>query len=137
MVSVRPRVCVRRHLRKAYFSARTARLNENSFNCRGFSCLDAIHCFTLQINQLRDILNVLSYVEQLLSLEIQMAKKLTFIDVMGREGNAFVLLACARRLAIQEGLSVDAILAEMQEGDYAHLLHVFHRRFGDSVYFIQ
>lgn len=58
-----------------------------------------------------------------------MAKKV--IDLNGPEGNAFVLLGYARRLCKQLNREWEPIQAEMQSGDYEHLLKVFKREFCD------
>ena len=55
------------------------------------------------------------------------------IDLTGPQGNAFVLLGLAGRYARQLGLDSDAVLAEMQEGDYENLIQVFDRYFGEYV----
>lgn len=56
--------------------------------------------------------------------------KKPFIDISGPDGNAFVLMGQARRFARQLDLDADAIMAEMQESDYEHLLDVFDKHFG-------
>jgi len=58
------------------------------------------------------------------------------IDLTGPEGNAFVLLGYAKRLAKQLGLNgIDAvnIQNEMKEGDYENLLETFDKHFGEIV----
>lgn len=55
------------------------------------------------------------------------------IDLTGPDGNAFVLLGNAQHLAEKLGLDSDAILAEMQAGDYEHLVETFDRHFGEYV----
>ena len=60
------------------------------------------------------------------------------IDLMGPDGNAFALMAYARRFAKQLDWSVDDInklMDDMTSGDYAHLLDVFNEHFGDFVSF--
>lgn len=57
----------------------------------------------------------------------------TSINLGGPSGNAFVLLGLAKDLAGQLDLGYAAILAEMQTGDYAHLVAVFDRHFGEYV----
>ena len=52
------------------------------------------------------------------------------IDLTGPQGNAFALLSQASRWARDLGLDANAILKEMREGDYEHLLEVFDREFG-------
>ena len=55
------------------------------------------------------------------------------IDLDGPEGNAFVLMGNAKVFAKQLGFSAEAILNEMQEGDYENLIQVFDKYFGDYV----
>jgi len=55
------------------------------------------------------------------------------IDLTGPDGNAFVLLCTATNLAKQLGLDHKAIVEEMMEGDYEHLVQVFDREFGHFV----
>lgn len=55
------------------------------------------------------------------------------LDLTGPDGNAFALLGYAQRWGTQLGLDTDAILAEMQSGDYEHLVKTFDRHFGDYV----
>lgn len=55
------------------------------------------------------------------------------IDLTGPEGNAFVLLGFAQRLARELGLDADAITAAMKAGDYEHLVATFDRHFGEIV----
>jgi hypothetical protein len=55
------------------------------------------------------------------------------IDLTGPDGNAFVLMSYASRFAKQLGKDHKAILDEMTQGDYEHLLEVFDREFGDFV----
>jgi len=55
------------------------------------------------------------------------------IDLTGPEGNAFCLLAYAKRYAKDLGLDGDAIREDMTSGDYEHLLEVFDKHFGDYV----
>lgn len=55
------------------------------------------------------------------------------INLLGPEGNAFVLIGKARDWAKQLGLDGKAIQAEMMEGDYEHLLQVIEKYFGDYV----
>ena len=47
------------------------------------------------------------------------------IDLTGPQGNAYALMALASRYARQLGLDSDAVLAEMQEGNYENLVLVF------------
>jgi len=55
------------------------------------------------------------------------------IDLTGPDGNAFVLIGMASRLAKQLGLDGKAIQAEMMKGNYDHLIEVFDREFGEFV----
>lgn len=55
------------------------------------------------------------------------------IDLSGPQGNAFVLLGIASRLAKQLGLDSDKIKNEMMSGDYENLLKVFEDNFGEYV----
>ena len=55
------------------------------------------------------------------------------IDLTGSDGNAFVLLGQARNYAKQLGKDPDAIVKEMQDGDYEHLIEVFDREFGSII----
>jgi hypothetical protein len=55
------------------------------------------------------------------------------IDLTGSDGNAFVLMGYAKRLAKQIGIEPQPIIEEMMSGDYENLLEVFDRNFGDFV----
>jgi hypothetical protein len=55
------------------------------------------------------------------------------IDLTGPEGNAFVLIGYANRLAKQLGLDGKVIQAEMMKGDYEHLVNTFDKHFGHFV----
>jgi hypothetical protein len=55
------------------------------------------------------------------------------IDLTGTDGNAFVLMGHAKRLARQIGIDPQPIIEEMMNGDYENLLKVFDRNFGDFV----
>ena len=55
------------------------------------------------------------------------------IDLSGSEGNAFVLLGYAKNYAKQLELDADAIVAEMQESDYDHLVATFEKHFGSVI----
>ena len=55
------------------------------------------------------------------------------IDLTGPDGNAFVLIGTASRLAKQLGLDADEIKTEMMSGDYENLIRVFDKHFGESV----
>lgn len=55
------------------------------------------------------------------------------IDLTGPDGNAFALMAYAKRLATQLGMNYHVILDEMKQGDYEHLVKTFDFHFGDYV----
>jgi hypothetical protein len=55
------------------------------------------------------------------------------IDLTGPDGNAFVLIGTASKLARQLGLDDKAIQAEMMKGDYEHLVNTFDKHFGHFV----
>lgn len=58
------------------------------------------------------------------------------IDLNGPEGNAFVLLGMVRTFGRQLSWSqekIDTVRQEMQAGDYASLVRVFDREFGQFV----
>lgn len=55
------------------------------------------------------------------------------LDLTGPDGNAFVLLGIASRLAKQLDLDNKKIHAEMTSGDYENLVNVFDKYFGDYV----
>lgn len=55
------------------------------------------------------------------------------IDLTGPDGNAFVLMAHAKRFAKQLGKDGNNIINEMMSGDYENLVEVFDREFGDFV----
>ena len=55
------------------------------------------------------------------------------IDITGPEGNAYVLMAHARRLAKQLSKDGEAITKEMMSNDYEHLIQVFDNHFGKYV----
>lgn len=55
------------------------------------------------------------------------------IDLTGPQGNAFFLLAKAKKLARELELDATAISAEMRSGDYENLIDVFEKYFGDFV----
>lgn len=55
------------------------------------------------------------------------------IDLTGPEGNAFVLLGYAKKLASQLDLNYDIIRTEMTSGDYENLIQVFDKYFGEYV----
>ncbi len=62
----------------------------------------------------------------------QMPKRISF-DLSGPDGNAYVLLGAAGKLAEQLDLDPAAIKAEMKSGDYENLIAVFEKHFGDIV----
>jgi hypothetical protein len=51
----------------------------------------------------------------------------------GPDGNAFVLLGIASRLAWKLGKDKAKIQADMTSGDYENLLSVMEREFGDYI----
>jgi hypothetical protein len=55
------------------------------------------------------------------------------IDLTGPDGNAFVLLGIASRLARKLGKDKAKIQADMTSGDYENLLSVMEREFGDYI----
>lgn len=55
------------------------------------------------------------------------------IDLTGPDGNAFALMAYAKRFAKQLGKDGNAITNEMMSGDYENLVEVFDREFGEFV----
>jgi hypothetical protein len=55
------------------------------------------------------------------------------IDLTGPDGNAFVLIGTASKLARQLGLDGKSIQAEMMKGDYEHLVATFDKHFGHFV----
>lgn len=55
------------------------------------------------------------------------------IDISGPDGNAFVLLGCAKKYAMQLGFDHKKIQDEMTSGDYENLIKVFDSYFGDYV----
>jgi alanine-alpha-ketoisovalerate/valine-pyruvate aminotransferase len=59
------------------------------------------------------------------------------IDLSGPQGNAFVLLGLAKRLAKQMGLDAEDIKTQMTSGDYENLIQVFDDNFGDQVTLIR
>lgn len=60
-------------------------------------------------------------------------KKKMEIDLTGPDGNAFVLIGTAKRLARQLGLDGEMVAEEMMLGDYENLVEVFDKYFGDYV----
>jgi hypothetical protein len=55
------------------------------------------------------------------------------IDLLGPDGNAFVLLGIARDLAIKLDLDWNYIHTEMTSGDYENLLQVMEHYFGNII----
>jgi hypothetical protein len=57
------------------------------------------------------------------------------IDLTGPDGNAYALMAYAKRFATQLGWADkgSALINEMMSGDYEHLLEVFDNAFGEFV----
>jgi len=55
----------------------------------------------------------------------------TIIDLTGPDGNAFALMAYAKKFAKE--LGIDSPIDEMMQGDYEHLLLTFDKYFGDFV----
>jgi hypothetical protein len=57
------------------------------------------------------------------------------IDLTGPDGNAYALMAYAKRFATQLGWADkgSALINEMMSGDYEHLLEVFDNAFGEYV----
>jgi hypothetical protein len=55
------------------------------------------------------------------------------IDLTGPDGNAFVLIGTANRLASQLNLDGEKIVEEMKSSDYENLIEVFEKYFGSIV----
>lgn len=55
------------------------------------------------------------------------------IDLEGSQGNAFVLIGTAMKLAKQCGMDGDQIVKEMTSGDYEHLISVLEKYFGEHI----
>lgn len=55
------------------------------------------------------------------------------VDLAGPQGNAFALLALAKRLSKQLGYDFQDIQKEMTSGNYQNLLEVFDEYFGEYV----
>ena len=55
------------------------------------------------------------------------------IDLTGPDGNAYALMAYAKRFAKQLGYDHKMIIGKMTSGDYEHLLEVFDSYFGKFV----
>lgn len=56
-----------------------------------------------------------------------------YIDLDGPDGNSFNLIGKANRLAKELDLDGKAIIEEMMNGDYEHLIKVFDKYFGEYV----
>ena len=52
------------------------------------------------------------------------------IDLTGPQGNAFYLLGTAMKLSKEIGLDVNAVLDDLKDGDYEHLITRFDYHFG-------
>ena len=63
----------------------------------------------------------------------QKTQKELVIDLTGPDGNAFALMAYAKRLAEQLGMNYHVIIDEKKQGDYEHLVKTFDFHFGDYV----
>lgn len=57
------------------------------------------------------------------------------VDLGGPDGNAFALMAMAKKWSKQLGLDGNAIMGEMMSGNYDHLLEVLESHFGEHVDF--
>jgi hypothetical protein len=57
------------------------------------------------------------------------------VDLLGPDGNAFVLIGKARAWAKQLGLDPATIEQEMTSSDYEHLIETLEKHFGDFVVF--
>ncbi len=55
------------------------------------------------------------------------------IDLTGEQGNAYVLISIASKLAKQLHKDKEDIIKRMMAGDYENLLKVFEEEFGDYV----
>jgi hypothetical protein len=55
------------------------------------------------------------------------------IDLTGPDGNAYALMAYAKRFARELGLDGEEIISNMMSGDYENLLQVFDENFGSFV----
>tara|TARA_R110000765_G_scaffold314117_1_gene406998 strand:- start:125 stop:349 length:225 start_codon:yes stop_codon:yes gene_type:complete len=55
------------------------------------------------------------------------------IDLTGPDGNAFALLAYAKRFSRDLDKPYEEIQAQMMSGDYENLIKVFDEAFGDFV----
>ena len=55
------------------------------------------------------------------------------IDLTGPEGNVFVLMGYAKKLARQLEIDSQSILDDMMSDDYNHAVDVFENHFGEFV----
>jgi len=55
------------------------------------------------------------------------------IDLTGPDGNAFALLAYAKKFSQTLNRPYEKLLEEMKSGDYENLIKVFDNEFGDFV----
>ena len=63
----------------------------------------------------------------------ELEKEKIQIDLTGPNGNAYVLLGLAEKLAKQLDKDKEKIITNMTSGDYENLLKVFESEFGDYV----
>jgi len=59
------------------------------------------------------------------------------IDLSGPEGNAFALIAMAKRLAKQHDLDPEPIVNKMMSEDYVNLVHTLNYHFGHCLILIE
>lgn len=62
--------------------------------------------------------------------------KMIEIDLAGPDGNAYMIMALARKLYIKQGYDqddCDILIKHMKLGDYEHLIEVFDYHFGHCV----
>jgi hypothetical protein len=55
------------------------------------------------------------------------------IDLTGPQGNVFVLIATAKRLARQVSVDGDKVVKRMMRGSYSDAINIFDSAFGDYV----
>lgn len=55
------------------------------------------------------------------------------IDLTGPQGNVFVLIATAKRLARQVSVDSDKVVKRMMRGSYSDAINIFDSAFGDYV----
>ena len=55
------------------------------------------------------------------------------IDLTGPDGNAFAMMAYARRFAKQLQIDSNKVIGEMMSGNYEHLVQTFDKHFGSFV----